>query len=196
MPLCPPQAPHAARTRTRAAAVRSQRLTAWATARPASLVRKSSQYNVSCKNYGIFYYIIPSIFHLGYLISWVHILSWADCFQILVITTFSQRTRRRYSLASKVTDYGFNDRSLIPWMVRIYFATRPDRHCNPPSPVSTGTGSSLFRIKETGAWRWMLISNRSQGCINAYLLSAYIFKAWCLSARAKLPFTEGSAIVS
>jgi hypothetical protein len=34
VPLCPPQAPHAARTRTRAAAVGSQRLTAWATARP------------------------------------------------------------------------------------------------------------------------------------------------------------------
>jgi hypothetical protein len=32
--LCPPQTPHAARTRTRAAAVGSQRLTAWATARP------------------------------------------------------------------------------------------------------------------------------------------------------------------
>jgi hypothetical protein len=34
VPLCPPQTPHAARTRTRAAAVGSQRLTAWATARP------------------------------------------------------------------------------------------------------------------------------------------------------------------
>jgi hypothetical protein len=34
VPLCPPQIPHAARTRTRAAAVGSQRLTAWATARP------------------------------------------------------------------------------------------------------------------------------------------------------------------
>jgi hypothetical protein len=33
MPLCPPQTPHAARTRTRAAAVGRQRLTAWATAR-------------------------------------------------------------------------------------------------------------------------------------------------------------------
>jgi hypothetical protein len=32
--LCPPQTPHAARTRTRAASVGSQRLTAWATARP------------------------------------------------------------------------------------------------------------------------------------------------------------------
>jgi hypothetical protein len=32
--LCPPQTPHAARTRTRAAAVGSQRPTAWATARP------------------------------------------------------------------------------------------------------------------------------------------------------------------
>jgi hypothetical protein len=36
VPLCPPQTPHAARTKTRAAAVGSQRLTAWATARPAS----------------------------------------------------------------------------------------------------------------------------------------------------------------
>jgi hypothetical protein len=35
VPLCPPQTPHAARRRTRAAAVGSQRLTAWATARPA-----------------------------------------------------------------------------------------------------------------------------------------------------------------
>jgi hypothetical protein len=34
VPLYPPQIPHAARTRTRAAAVGSQLLTAWATARP------------------------------------------------------------------------------------------------------------------------------------------------------------------
>jgi hypothetical protein len=34
VPLRPPQTLHAARTRTRAAAVGSQRLTAWATARP------------------------------------------------------------------------------------------------------------------------------------------------------------------
>jgi hypothetical protein len=34
VPLGPPQTPHVARTRTRAAAVGSQRLTAWATARP------------------------------------------------------------------------------------------------------------------------------------------------------------------
>jgi hypothetical protein len=34
LPLCPPQTPHAGQTRTRAATVGSQRLTAWATARP------------------------------------------------------------------------------------------------------------------------------------------------------------------
>jgi hypothetical protein len=34
VPLCPPQTPHAARTRTRAAAVGSQRLTASGTALP------------------------------------------------------------------------------------------------------------------------------------------------------------------
>jgi hypothetical protein len=34
VPLCAPQTPHIARTRTRAAAVGSQRITAWATARP------------------------------------------------------------------------------------------------------------------------------------------------------------------
>jgi hypothetical protein len=34
VPLCPPQNPHAARTRTRAAAAGSQRLTAFAAARP------------------------------------------------------------------------------------------------------------------------------------------------------------------
>jgi hypothetical protein len=37
VPLCPPQTPHAARARTRAAAVGSQRLTAWATARPITI---------------------------------------------------------------------------------------------------------------------------------------------------------------
>jgi hypothetical protein len=34
VPLCPPQTPHAVRTRPRVATVGSQRLTAWATARP------------------------------------------------------------------------------------------------------------------------------------------------------------------
>jgi hypothetical protein len=34
VPLCPPQTLHTARTRTRATAMGSQRLTAWATARP------------------------------------------------------------------------------------------------------------------------------------------------------------------
>jgi hypothetical protein len=38
VPLYPPQTPHAARTRTRAAAVGSQLLTAWATARPYAYV--------------------------------------------------------------------------------------------------------------------------------------------------------------
>jgi hypothetical protein len=151
---------------------------------------------VSCKNYGITCYIIPPIPHLGYLISWVYIFSWAHCFQIFGITTFFQRTRRRYSLARTVTDYGFNDRSLILWMVRISFATSPDQLWSPPSPVSTGTGSCLFRIKVTGAWIWLLNSNRSQGCMEAYLLSAYIFKVWCISARTILPFTEVSASVS
>jgi hypothetical protein len=36
VPLCPSQTPHTARTRTRAAVLGSQRLTAWATARPVS----------------------------------------------------------------------------------------------------------------------------------------------------------------
>jgi hypothetical protein len=41
VPLCPLQNPHAARTRTRAAAVGSQRLTASATARPHIVVSMS-----------------------------------------------------------------------------------------------------------------------------------------------------------
>jgi hypothetical protein len=39
VPLCPPQTPRAARMRTRAAAVGSTRLTAWATARPLKLTK-------------------------------------------------------------------------------------------------------------------------------------------------------------
>jgi hypothetical protein len=44
VPLCPPQISHAVRTRTRAAAVGSQRLTAWAMARPSTYVYNSSNY--------------------------------------------------------------------------------------------------------------------------------------------------------
>jgi hypothetical protein len=43
MPLCPPQNPHDARTRTRAASVGSQRLTAWTTARPLHVGLPSSR---------------------------------------------------------------------------------------------------------------------------------------------------------
>jgi hypothetical protein len=42
VPLCPPQTPHAALTRAQAAAVGSQRLTAWATARPIYFIYFSS----------------------------------------------------------------------------------------------------------------------------------------------------------
>jgi hypothetical protein len=41
VPLCPPQTPHAARTRTRAGAVGSQRLTASATAWPSLSLRET-----------------------------------------------------------------------------------------------------------------------------------------------------------
>jgi hypothetical protein len=41
--LCPPQTPHAARTRTRAAVVGSQRLTAWATARRTIILTWASE---------------------------------------------------------------------------------------------------------------------------------------------------------
>jgi hypothetical protein len=53
VPLCPPQTPHDARTRTLAAAVGSQGLTAWATARPCSelvSVLRSHHYGMSYHN--------------------------------------------------------------------------------------------------------------------------------------------------
>jgi hypothetical protein len=46
VPLWPPQTLHTARTRTRAAAVGSQRLTAWATARPLLTLTYSSTMNI------------------------------------------------------------------------------------------------------------------------------------------------------
>jgi hypothetical protein len=54
VPLCPPQTAHAARTRTWAAAVGSQRLTAWATARPLSI---ESRRSVPVHNSHIYVYI-------------------------------------------------------------------------------------------------------------------------------------------
>jgi hypothetical protein len=51
VPPCPPQTPHAAQTRTRAAAMGSQRLTAWATARPFQILAlckaRHAYYNLS-----------------------------------------------------------------------------------------------------------------------------------------------------
>jgi hypothetical protein len=55
VPLWQPQTPHAARTRTRAVAVGSQRLTAWATTRPFFLgvkgqpVRKADNLTAICE---------------------------------------------------------------------------------------------------------------------------------------------------
>jgi hypothetical protein len=46
VPLCTPQTPHAARMRTRAAAVGSQRLTTWATARPT--FRLTAEFQLLC----------------------------------------------------------------------------------------------------------------------------------------------------
>jgi hypothetical protein len=46
MPLCPPQTPHAAQTRTRAVVVGSQRLTTWAPVRP--IFSDGMQWNVAC----------------------------------------------------------------------------------------------------------------------------------------------------
>jgi hypothetical protein len=46
VPLCPPQIPHAARTRTRAAALGNQRLTAWATTRPWWTLKEKTNQNI------------------------------------------------------------------------------------------------------------------------------------------------------
>jgi hypothetical protein len=48
VPLCPPQTPHAARTRTRTVAVGSQRLTAWSMARTKSHLRLGPSIDLSC----------------------------------------------------------------------------------------------------------------------------------------------------
>jgi hypothetical protein len=49
--LCPPQIPHAARTRTRAAAVGSQQLTAWATARPIPCLNTAPRKRIQTGSY-------------------------------------------------------------------------------------------------------------------------------------------------
>jgi hypothetical protein len=62
VPLCPPQTPHAARMRTRAAAVGRQRLTAWATARPIQGPKQISTRHISeGKNH---FYIMFSILNI------------------------------------------------------------------------------------------------------------------------------------
>jgi hypothetical protein len=63
MPLCPQQNPHAARSRTRAAAVGSQRLTAWATARPKTLVSIHA-----CVNWEIRHRIIRRVLSVSLII--------------------------------------------------------------------------------------------------------------------------------
>jgi hypothetical protein len=55
MPLCPPQTPHADRTRTLTAAVGHQQLTAWATARPPKPIYFLS--GIYCKSQWMHYVI-------------------------------------------------------------------------------------------------------------------------------------------
>jgi hypothetical protein len=52
LPLCPPQTPHAARTRSQAAAVGSQRLTALATARPSRCLAMNIYSNFTISTFG------------------------------------------------------------------------------------------------------------------------------------------------
>jgi hypothetical protein len=62
--LCPPQTTYAARTRTRAAVVGSQRLTTWATARPGRILAVN-QFRVNCLP--ISYKIYPPTHLLTYI---------------------------------------------------------------------------------------------------------------------------------
>jgi hypothetical protein len=58
VPLCPPQTPHAARTRTRAAALGSQRLTGCAAARPG---RQLHEHKISSDTFVTFLFMFPSL---------------------------------------------------------------------------------------------------------------------------------------
>jgi hypothetical protein len=91
--LCPPQSPHAARTRTRAAAVGSQLLTAWATARP-------------CHN------IIYAIYRPRYFIRCFLKAGFGACLKYNVIITFCHlqltvRACRQAERTSCVSPIGF-----------------------------------------------------------------------------------------
>jgi hypothetical protein len=59
MPLCPPQTPHAAQTRTRTAAVGSQRVTAWATARPNLILVTGKYIDALVRTQPVHYVFIP-----------------------------------------------------------------------------------------------------------------------------------------
>jgi hypothetical protein len=107
--LSPPQTPHAARTRTRAAAVGSQRLAAWATALP-DLIISSWTYGVC---------VALFVFHVGFLLWPVDSLLGNDSVNI-----FSrQRIRRQqpdnsrcYAILFKYSNRG----SGVFYVVRIY----------------------------------------------------------------------------
>jgi hypothetical protein len=73
MPLCPPQIPHAARSRTRAAAVGIQRLTTWATARPSHPLH----FSYMSRDYGCVTKITGSAFD-----DWIY---WQLFLQLLLI---------------------------------------------------------------------------------------------------------------
>jgi hypothetical protein len=84
VPLCPPQTPHAAQMRTRAAAVGSQRLTAWATARP---IRDTFTFTFCCRHWreeSTTYYLcdfhknIPEIMQEWPLFLWLAVTHHAE----------------------------------------------------------------------------------------------------------------------
>jgi hypothetical protein len=97
-PLCPPQIPlEQARARTRAAAVGSQRLTAWAMARPSSLLT-SSPIEVICSLYNT--YIFPN--KLTYVISIDHKLMFLIKFQSIPFRSESPDGAQIFTASSKL----------------------------------------------------------------------------------------------
>jgi hypothetical protein len=73
---------------------------------------------------------------------------------------------------------------------RLGFDSRQEQECFSRHPFQTGSGAYppyqmgtwdyISRVKTAGAWSWKLAQLRDYDHVELYLLSPYVFMAWCL----------------
>jgi hypothetical protein len=158
VPLCPLQTLHAARTRTQAAAVGSQRLTAELRHGRHRGWRAGSSY---CERLSEGLYS-PALFCILCLRVWIACDTLLFLLVCILFCASTGSVRSRNSAVGIATGYRLGDRDVgvrVPVGSRIFTSScRPDRLWGPPNLLYNGYWGLFHGGKAAGAWSWPLTS--------------------------------------